>query len=433
MSQYQTVASLAVFFSLLAAVHSFWSSCGISVAETLITPLAGRMRWLAATVLVLAASISGGLLGFAVGLPAEIIGLEVSPLLVAALAIAGITCDVIYRRTGRLRPYGLHKQVPITWARIFHPVTASFLYGARLGIGPITIPTTWLWYTALASGALSGVWVSVAVGVTYGFVKTSIIAGVGLRHRYDMPVAMNRLLRREWPIRRALLVMAAIPVGFVFLASCSSDNDSDSAASTTSADSATDESTSTTVASTSSTTTIGVPDLRTNTDLVLSSVPEGFKLDEAADVTGSFDINTAAQIESDPQQELTTLQTRGFVQGYSRGWSNGVDDTITVVVYDFATAEGATAYLGDGKSIVTGRGGAFFDVPEVPSALGFTYQLAATSSNVAFTTHSVAFSRSNRWYLVVTGGRTDLGNETTSSTALVRELANRQRALVEGA
>ena len=190
--------------------------------------------------------------------------------------------------------------------------------------------------------------------------------------------------------------------------------------------------------STSTTTTIAVPvpDPRVVDEVAISAVPDGFTPDPQSFVSGSFDIDKAVSDErvDDQMQERSTLfETRGFVSGFSRGWSNTVDDTITVLIYDFATAEGASRDLGDGRSLLPGRGAVLFEVPEVPNAVGFTFSLPATAEYAPFTTQSVAFTRGtavphrHRWVH-------RLASETTrESRRLVRRLAEAQLRLLKAA
>lgn len=73
----------------------------------------------------------------------------------------------------------VRRQVPQAWSRLFAPVTVAGLYGARLGVGPLTVLNTWLWWAALAAGALAGLGAAVAAGAAFGLVRAATTVAAG--------------------------------------------------------------------------------------------------------------------------------------------------------------------------------------------------------------------------------------------------------------
>lgn len=95
---------------------------------------------------------------------------------IAGLIGIGAALDALRLVAGSPGPPTVGRQVPAEWARIFPaPVTAG-LYGARLGVGPLTILSTWTWWSFTLAAALLGPGSAVATGATFGLVKLSLVA-----------------------------------------------------------------------------------------------------------------------------------------------------------------------------------------------------------------------------------------------------------------
>ncbi len=126
------------------------------------------------------------------------------PLTIAAWAVAfGVGLDVVALGTGRLRPLTGGRQVPQEWTRLLSPTVVAALYGARLGVGPLTILSTWTWWSVTVAGALLGLGPSVAVGATFGLVRmaTSTACSVAVAGTDDGARWFGRLRsaqRRGW-------------------------------------------------------------------------------------------------------------------------------------------------------------------------------------------------------------------------------------------
>lgn len=120
--------------------------------------------------------MSGALAGFTFGVPWAAAGLPavevVGALMIAAVALA---LDI-----AKMRPPAVHGQVPQAWGRVFPPTGAAALYGARLGVGPLTILASWQWWAMAAIGMSLGVWQSVGLGAVFGSTR---VAATAIRSR----------------------------------------------------------------------------------------------------------------------------------------------------------------------------------------------------------------------------------------------------------
>ena len=153
-----------------------------------------------------AAASAGALAGFGAGTVWTIARL---PQLSAAAA------DLLHRRGRGPAPLSVRRQVPREWSRLFSPRTVAALYGARLGVGPLTILVTWLWWAAVAGAASLGPWPATLAGATFGLAR----AGVGLAVAPRVPAdAAPRVasIRRGEPLAFAL-VTGAIVLGCAVL------------------------------------------------------------------------------------------------------------------------------------------------------------------------------------------------------------------------
>jgi hypothetical protein len=126
--------------------------------------------------------------------------------LISALAMSA---DLAGFLSGHPRPFSLHSQVPMQWARLFDLRTAAALYGARLGIGPLTPMPSWTWWAAAVIGASAGAAESGLVGASFGAVRMAVVVGAALGVERAMPERMARLRRSE---------RVVVPVTFVLLA-----------------------------------------------------------------------------------------------------------------------------------------------------------------------------------------------------------------------
>jgi hypothetical protein len=127
--------------------------------------------------------------------------------------------------------------------------------------------------------------------------------------------------------------------------------------------------------------------------------------------TGPLDLERAVAAEADREAERALLTTRGFEEGFSRGFVDDAGDTVIVQVYRFGDADGAAAYVVDGAEQLLGRGATPYDVTPLPGALGFS------AADGDFEAHGVTFAVGRHHVLVVVGSPT--GSRTSEEARLV--------------
>ncbi|MCU0273063.1 MAG: hypothetical protein MUE34_07525 [Acidimicrobiales bacterium] len=335
---------------------------------------------------------AAALVGGALGLLAQLLGVPPTSSAVAAMLVtAAALADL-----GHITPPSIRRQVPQVWGRILDPHVTAVLYGARLGIGPATMLSTWLWWAATAIGASLGAGPAALVGVVFATSRT--IVHVVVAARVDR---LPRWQERQRAVTRALELAAVLVATTVLLAGCSGD-DTPSAGTTTSA-----APTATTVApdaggSVPTTTEVPVPETTPGERLAALLPPDLAGYEPITDRPGAdttLDLDAAAAIEQDAAAERSLLETRGFVAGATRAWRDAADHVVVATVYEFATPEDAALYLQDGFITLEGFAAAPFDVPDTPGARGFTQD-----GPDGYRSHGVAFVRGSRWFLVFVDG-----------------------------
>lgn len=139
-------------------------------------------------------ALSGGLVGLGAGALWAATGLgALEPAIVALVVSAAVLADLSRPLFPWLAPVALGRQVPAEWGRLFGPKLAAALYGTRLGVGPLTILSSWAWWAALVVGATLGPWTSAAVGASFALSRTlttvaagyGVVTGIGMHHRID--------------------------------------------------------------------------------------------------------------------------------------------------------------------------------------------------------------------------------------------------------
>lgn len=169
-------------------------------------------------ILALAGTATGGGLGLAAGGAWAVAGLgPLGERTAALIAVVAVVADAAFRLLGHPRPLAIGRQVPQLWGRIFGSRTTALLYGARLGIGPLTILTTWTWWAALVVGASLGPWSSAAVGTAFavGRTVTMVAAVAGLRAGATMSARLSTITRTERPVAWATMVVVGTMAGTV--------------------------------------------------------------------------------------------------------------------------------------------------------------------------------------------------------------------------
>ena len=164
-----------------------------------------------AAVLLVSASATGALAGFVAGVAWEVVRLPgLGPWGAAVVVVVAVLAELAWLRTGRPRPWSVGRQVPRAWSDEFAPATVALLYGARLGVGPLTILRTWLWWAVLLAGAASGVWPATVALAAFGAVRALTMIAAAEWARAAMPVRMARLRGLEPLVGRAVLAVAIV-------------------------------------------------------------------------------------------------------------------------------------------------------------------------------------------------------------------------------
>lgn len=379
------------------------------MTETVTPSVRGTQRIRVVVLLVLAGVVTGGASAAVLGalwhtldLPRASVGVA------AAIALVAVALDAAH-----VRPLDVRRQVPQLWGRLFSPETVAVLYGARLGVGPLTILTSWLWWAAIAVAVTLGPLAAAVVGASFHLARvvTMLAATAGAQSR--MPDRIASVQRRERRISGAVIALAAVLALAAVVTSCSSGGDDAPAATATT--------TTTTVSSTTTTTTRPPVPHTPETDALDALLPDdtlpGFtRVPDGARGAGPLDLAAAAAAERDSNAERAVLETRRFRRGVARVWTGPDDaaDTVYVAIYEFAAAAGASAYLEDGRELLEARKVSEFPV-DLPGAFGFT-QVDESGSD-PFAGHAVAFTRDNRYALVIVGG--DPGRRTPDEARAV--------------
>ena len=166
--------------------------------------------------LVGAATATGALAGFALGVAWLVSGLPPSsPPVGAALVVLALAADLVPPLARRAPPPCLRRQVPREWARLLPLPVAATLYGARLGVGPLTVLPTWVWWAGAVLGASLGPGPSALVGAAFGGLRLLVVVAASARAQPSMSTRMAGLRRREWLVARSLGLVALLGAALV--------------------------------------------------------------------------------------------------------------------------------------------------------------------------------------------------------------------------
>lgn len=365
----------------------------------------GTGRILVASLLTATSAATGGLVGLVAGVAwRALLGSELNLPALAVLVGSCLALDVV-----GVPPFSTLRQVPHLWGRIFSAPTVAVLYGARLGVGPLTILRTWLWWAALLAGASAGPLWSAVVGATFGAARIVVMLATGTR--------AGRLQRAEG--RAALATGTALVVAVALLglgvdtstaavAGEVPDNTSSfgrSVETPTASVPPTSETPleeSDVVAATTTPPTVNADALELPDTLLAGWTRAP---DDAARGLGPLDLDGAAAAEADETAERSLLETRRFVDGRSRGWRGPQGQVGYASVYRFASPADAAAYLVDGVTTLEARGARVYDVASPAGGRGFSQAERPDAEAGSTVSHGVVFVRDARFYLVFVTGR----------------------------
>ncbi|MEM9132858.1 MAG: hypothetical protein AAGE88_10970 [Actinomycetota bacterium] len=201
------------------------------MAETAVPSVRGRTRLLVAAILVSAATASGVVAGLlAAVLLAPIAALtgaraDALPVAVALIGVA-VILDLAALLVGGPRPPAGGRQVPREWGRLLRPTTVAALYGARLGVGPLTILSTWTWWAVTIAAGLMGPAPAALVGGTFGLIRMLVTVGVSLAALDPAETTLFRRLRGATrPSRATLTGLAALALAASAATGCAAGSD----------------------------------------------------------------------------------------------------------------------------------------------------------------------------------------------------------------
>lgn len=177
---------------------------GVTVSAYLIGTVAG-------------AALAGGVLGLIgsrLGLPGRP-GPLATGVLVLALAVVGVGLDL---RVGGLSLPTVGRQVNEQWLGLYRGWVYGASFGFQLGLGVVTVVSTFTVYLALILAALTGSWVGgLAVGATFGLVRgATLLAAADVHEPHQLHRLHRRLQAWDGATRRlAVGVQGLVALGMV--------------------------------------------------------------------------------------------------------------------------------------------------------------------------------------------------------------------------
>ncbi len=345
---------------------------------------------------------------------------------------------------GRPSPPTSGRQVPQEWGKLFDARIVALLYGARLGVGPLTILSTWTWWSFTIAAALIGPGTGALAGAVFGFVRlmvTIAVSGISALVPPDVRPDHHSRLFRSLRARRRSNWIAINGVGFaavvaMVLSGCGGSVDEPSASNPapTSTSMSSERSGGPDRSITGEQPIAGGiagdasasdPESRTIVTVELedvvrtasmnqdyagpaapagsaavdrqpaappSSAPQALAQSLLATVEGftpvddpggdrHLDLEAAAGLQPDPTEEVALLETRGFEGGWTRAFRNRHNDVAVLSVYQFRDAAEAEFYLEDGLITIGGYGGKFFDIQGQPGVRGFVQSFTETDED----------------------------------------------------
>ncbi len=377
-------------------------------------------RFGVASLLVAASATTGGLAGaVAGGVWSAVLGSSLNFPALAVLVGACLVLDMV-----GVQPFSTLRQVPRLWGRIFSARTVAVLYGARLGVGPLTILRTWLWWAALIAGASASPTWSTVVGIVFGAARIAVMLAVGPRAG-----RLQRSERKAAVVTGALVLAAVGGLGFGIDVSPEPGPralpDGDSFGRSVEARSAAlpPLAPTSSVGSVAPASAEAPPTSQAERLALPETLLAGWTRapDDPGRRLGPLDLAAAAEAEQDATAERALLETRHFVSGRSRGWRGPQGQVGYASVYAFASAADASAYLVDGVTTIEARGARVYDVASPPGAKGFSQVERADPSAGSKVSHGVVFVRDVRFWLVFVTGRdssVDPGDAVTAAQSV---------------
>ena len=397
----------------------------------------GRERVVVAGLLLASSGLTGALAGWAGGVAwSLLLGPALNAWALVVLVVGALALDLVSRVAP---PLSVRRQVPQLWGRIFSAPTVAVLYGARLGVGPLTILRTWLWWAAFVAGASAGPWWGAGVGAAFGSVRIAamLAAGTGAGHLQSRERVATVVLGAG-----TLLAVAVAGTAFGW---SGADADADAVVdrATSGGDAAGEcpdvrgsrgamcaappsrPAGASSTSSTSSATTAAPPSPEDaeRTSALSARLPQALvpgwerAPDDPQRRLGPLDLAAAAAAEADTPAERALLETRRFRRGHARGWRGPAGQVGYASVYEFASAADAAAYLVDGVTTIEARGARVYDVAAPAGGKGFSQAGQAAAGEGSTVSHGVVFVEGDRFFLVFVSGSDSSVDPTLAAQA----------------
>ena len=170
-----------------------------------------RQRWAITVTAYLVATVAAAALAGAV---LGLVGAWIDPprgwvtAVFVALAVTGAALDL---RVGGLKVPTIHRQVNEQWLDRYRGWVYGASYGFQLGLGVVTVVSTFTVYLALAAALLVGsVAGGLAIGLAFGVVRgATILAAARVRGPDQLRRLHQRLAAWDPPARRAAIGVQA--------------------------------------------------------------------------------------------------------------------------------------------------------------------------------------------------------------------------------
>ena len=380
-----------------------------------------------ASLLASASAATGALAGWVGGVAwSALLGPSLNVWALAALVGGCLVLDLV-----GVPPFSVLRQVPQLWGRIFSSRVVAVLYGARLGVGPLTILRTWLWWGSFVAASSAGPWWGAGVGAAFGLCRITAMLASGTR--------AGALQPRER--RVSALLAAAVLVALALVAAAVGDEDEVAGGGAVAArdaarrapadgdenpapanvvdDDAEDAGDDDAEATTTSV-DVAASDLST---VLAARLPESLlpgwtrTPDGRSRRLGPLDLAAAAAAEADTPAERALLETRHFRRGHARGWRGPEGQVGYASVYEFATPADAAAYLVDGVTTIESRGARVYDVATPEGGRGFSQAEQGAAGEGSTVSHGVVFVEGARFFLVFLSGKDSSVDPTLAAEA----------------
>ena len=179
-----------------------------------ITPLGQRgrgMSWRRTVVgFWVGAMLAAALVFTPVGAIGELAGLDrFNPWLSLVVIVAAAILDLI-----GVRAFGPHRQVDEDWLGRYRDWVIGFGFGAQLGLGFLTIISSWGYWAILVVAASIGLPQAVLIGVGFGVGRSLLLVST---RRVGSPSALADLMRRFTGAERTARWVALAGYGLVIV------------------------------------------------------------------------------------------------------------------------------------------------------------------------------------------------------------------------